>query len=700
MQVVPVVAATEKEKVQIAVPAGCTGGETIEIEVKGTKVQIKVPEGVSPGQTIEIEVDIPVDNLDGPKPAETADMSIEGDEAKEIELAEKQIQARIGMHPKTALCRMFMLNLWAAMCYGTFLLITVQFWTKYGFDGDYVNATRYLAYKGTLQGVLRAYAIPIFGHICDRTSRKGWLSLSQFTAGAGTIIWGIFANIGETPVTTAGWLLVPFVSIFDAAFKPAEDGFNKDVSPEHCYNKAKIPMTDKHFVYTRLGQDIILQITGSIGFLLGNIIAIILLVVTSNETVIMIVAGVLYVINAFMIGALLPEPIDPEYVKNNSVKSYFQSGEFKEDLHIFKNFDILTKGSRVLKAVMLYWFLEQLYSANASVVVNYITYRFGMGATELIIIFFCGALAAIPSVLCAPNCNKCLGEAKTTTMRNSISWVHNIYILFSGFGRIYWYPFAFLVGVMYFGQVTLYSWPSRLADYHQQSELTGTIIGMQQMCTALLRVPYAELMVVGFKNTELKDYGGRRNVKDCSDEKRIKHWCEYTSNATAPDTDTFPQYGKDWYGKDRTISQQQAYVRINDGEERNIAVKIKCNANDYKSFSRDYQGELKLLTDAGYKESDRNLLQCYCEWKETRCPEPPAFAEEVGGAFDPLVTPFYLSAAACLCSMFWFVFLLFRFKPIAAMQSREKKEIAIWRQATFKKGDLAQELQDKKDAVA
>jgi hypothetical protein len=44
------------ELVQIPVPAGCIGGETVSVVVKGKRVQVKIPQGVQPGQTVDMEV--------------------------------------------------------------------------------------------------------------------------------------------------------------------------------------------------------------------------------------------------------------------------------------------------------------------------------------------------------------------------------------------------------------------------------------------------------------------------------------------------------------------------------------------------------------------------------------------------------------------------------------------------------------------
>lgn len=63
------VAITSMKKVQVAVPEGCTGGETISIDVNGQNVTLQVPEGVKGGQMMEI--DAPAAKL-APKAKSTA----------------------------------------------------------------------------------------------------------------------------------------------------------------------------------------------------------------------------------------------------------------------------------------------------------------------------------------------------------------------------------------------------------------------------------------------------------------------------------------------------------------------------------------------------------------------------------------------------------------------------------------------------
>ena len=50
----------------------------------------------------------------------------------------------------------------------------------------------------------------------------------------------------------------------------------------------------------------------------------VLQVTMKNEAVIMIIAGILYLANCFLIGILLPESIDPAYSKNSSLKQVGQ----------------------------------------------------------------------------------------------------------------------------------------------------------------------------------------------------------------------------------------------------------------------------------------------------------------------------------------------------------------------------------------
>ena len=51
------------EFVHIPVPAGCIGGETVSVVVKGNRVQVKIPQGVQPGQTVDMEVQAQVQAL-------------------------------------------------------------------------------------------------------------------------------------------------------------------------------------------------------------------------------------------------------------------------------------------------------------------------------------------------------------------------------------------------------------------------------------------------------------------------------------------------------------------------------------------------------------------------------------------------------------------------------------------------------------
>lgn len=81
------------EKMQVAVPAGCTGGETIAILRRGKQVHLTLPAQVKAGSTIEVDVEV--------EAAEDTDVS---QQALGIELEEKQLQERLGMSSSTGRC--------------------------------------------------------------------------------------------------------------------------------------------------------------------------------------------------------------------------------------------------------------------------------------------------------------------------------------------------------------------------------------------------------------------------------------------------------------------------------------------------------------------------------------------------------------------------------------------------------------------
>merc|ERR1712046_294612 len=127
-------------------------------------------------------------------------------------------------------------------------------------------------------------------------------------------------------------------------------------------------------------------------------------------------------------------------------------------------------------------------------------------------------------------------------------------------------------GFFYFGQVTLFSWTPRLADYHTISETTAFLGSSGALATAIFRFPYAGLMQYGLENSDLTNYGGSQSVRDCGQrdehlEARMK-WCTWDPAVDGPYedndgfVDTFKMYGDGWRGRERSLNRTQSRVAI------------------------------------------------------------------------------------------------------------------------------------------
>ena len=109
----------------------------------------------------------------------------------------------------------------------------------------------------------------------DGTSRRKWLAMCQFNSSVVLILWCATAFMGEygnsyplRVMYCAGALL----DLPSSAWIAYQMGFMKDIVPEHLFNKAKVPITDKTYIYTKLGLDSWRQVLSSSGFMVGNII--------------------------------------------------------------------------------------------------------------------------------------------------------------------------------------------------------------------------------------------------------------------------------------------------------------------------------------------------------------------------------------------------------------------------------------------